>query len=190
MKKTSSITALLCIAFVLFSFGNNRAKEGDEIPWTAHQLSWDDFQGTPNNASNYGAVTSSGMSYNYHYQGAAITIEVKAIFYRKQSWVKPIGRDESGLKHEQGHFDLAELYARKLRKALRDASFNKRNVKAKLNDLYKSNSKAWEKEENRYDKETNHHINTANQQLWNAHIATELSKYAAYTDTHIAATIQ
>jgi len=40
------------------------------------------------------------------------------------------------LNHEQRHFDIAEIFARKLRKELEEYTFNKNNLK-EIENLYK-----------------------------------------------------
>jgi hypothetical protein len=53
------------------------------------------------------------------------------------SWVRPNRKNPKAkrllLKHEQGHFDITELYARKLKKAILDASIRCENI-AQAND--------------------------------------------------------
>jgi hypothetical protein len=46
----------------------------------------------------------------------ALDVRVEVEFYPNSSWVKPGRKSTELLKHEQGHFDLTELYARKAEK--------------------------------------------------------------------------
>jgi len=177
------------ISFFILSF--NESSEDDSIFWMPNKvLSWSDFQGIPNYRSGYGAITSSGIGYDCHFKGSFLTIEVRSKFFKRESWVKVNGKDQEGLKHEQGHFDIAEIYARKLRKTLQETTFTRTNIKYKLNDIYKQNSKAWGDEENLYDKETDHHRNRSNQYRWNERIAIELSKLENYSSPAISAMLQ
>ena len=40
------------------------------------------------------------------------------------------------LKHEQGHFDIAEIFARKLNKKMSEYKFNKTTYKTDLKNIY------------------------------------------------------
>ncbi len=180
------LAGVLVSAITLLSFASKN-NDKDKMPWSANRpLSWDDFDAEPNNGSKYGAITSSAIAFSFHSKGTDLQIDVKGEFFKNQSWVKKKARDADGLKHEQGHFDITEIYARKLRKECSQNNFTIKNVQNKLNDIYKSNAKAWEKEQSKYDNETQHHLNTAAQLQWNERIAKELHQLDAYSETHIS----
>jgi len=185
-KRYSGIMTLSVTSFFALSF-DKPAHERDEIYWSPDKiLSWGDFQGTPNYYCGYSAITSSGIEYDCKANGAFFTINVKSEFYKKESWVKVNGMDSVGLKHEQGHFDISEVYARKFRKAVSETSFSSLTIKYKLKNLYAVNMNAWGYEEELYDKETEHHKNMAKQYLWNERIALELNALKNYSTSTIS----
>jgi hypothetical protein len=99
----------------------------------------------------YNAVTISGILFKINPNSDGYSDSIIAVFYRAESWVK--GRSESALIHEQGHFDISEIFARKLRneaESERDAM------------------------ENLYDKDTKHSIDAVRQAYWNGRIGREL----------------
>ncbi len=49
-----------------------------------------------------------------------------AFFDRQRSWVKNEAKLDYVLRHEQGHFDIFEVYTRKIRKALSEKKLIKK----------------------------------------------------------------
>jgi hypothetical protein len=133
-------------------FASGRSFSQDVIAWdSATKLTWADFAGTADRSSPYNAVTISGILFKINPNSDGYSDSIIAVFYRAESWVK--GRSESALIHEQGHFDISEIFARKLRneaESERDAM------------------------ENLYDKDTKHSIDAVRQAYWNGRIGREL----------------
>ncbi|MGZ5190227.1 MAG: DUF922 domain-containing protein, partial [Flavisolibacter sp.] len=63
------------------------------------------------------------------------------------------------LAHEQGHFDITEIYARKLNEALQNYEFNKKTFKKDINQIYQSIVREKETFQKSYDEETDHSRN-------------------------------
>ena len=89
------------------------------------------------------------------------------------------------LKHEQVHFDICELYGRKLYEGilhLHDSGkLNERNLRKLYNKLEKEYTRYQEK----YDNETKHSVNRVEQYYWNRRVAEDLKKmsdYAGYSN--------
>ena len=79
--------------------------------------------------------------------------------------------------HEQGHFDITEIYARKLDNALRDYNFNPKRFKTDLDEIYKDIMEEKEELQNQYDLETDYSRNKEKQTEWLKKIQKELAKY-------------
>ncbi len=134
-------------------------QEEGAIRWSPElQLQWSDFKGKPDDKLPVAALTASGISYSFSYvessAGEELTFEVDTFFYPAQSWYRPAVCDEIILSHEQLHFDIAELFARKFRKALSDTSFGK-DVKSEIQRLYKKTIRELRDFQKLYDEETN-----------------------------------
>ena len=146
--------------------------------WSAdRKLTWADFKGKIPPAANPAATTASGISYKYsanliHHE-VHLDFEVSAFFYPNESWYKPDICDDLILSHEQLHFDIAELFARRMRKKLTKTSFSD-NVKAEIREIYRNTLKELRKFQQRYDTETNFSRNREKQLEWNAMIDKEL----------------
>lgn len=142
------------------------------------RLTWDDFKGVVPPDSAPAATTASGISYKYsanllHHE-VQLDFEVNAFFYPNESWYKPDVCNNLILSHEQLHFDISELFARKMRKRLNETSFSD-NVKAEIRKIYKETLKALSDYQDRYDWETNFSRNREQQLRWNEQIAKALA---------------
>ena len=85
--------------------------------------------------------------------------------------------DSNVLHHEQGHFDLAEAYTRKLRQMLAAYKPNRVTFKKDIHEMYNRLIDELEAKQDLYDKETDHSKNKIAQQEWNNKIAKLLSAY-------------
>lgn len=173
MKKA---TYLIFFIFLGFSF---MASE-PSISWNEkYRLSWKDFRGQPDNGSEVAAITASGITYEL---GARITghkvevdCKVSAHFYPEKSWYKKALADSIILAHEQLHFDITELHARKFRKAIEKARFTE-NVKEEMRGIYDNINRELDAYQYRYDTATDYSRNPEKQQEWGKKIARELKK--------------
>ena len=106
-------------------------------------------------------------------------IEVVAQMIKHKSW--SVVRTEWGLNHEQTHFDIAELYARKIRKSL--AKFIEESEECDLKGVadiyYRFIEDHWQTQF-LYDEETKHSINFEKQKEWDKKIACQLEEYKDY----------
>lgn len=160
--------------------------EEERLGWKENVLTWSDFKGTPDPASPFAANTSSGISYGWSMKGSAAgkeyTYEVTSFFIPGKSWVKGGSASANLLSHEQLHFDITELFARKLRKALTEFDFdNARDLKADLQALYKHAEKERALMQQKFDVETRHSMNAAAQLEWQKLIKEELSKLEKFS---------
>lgn len=89
----------------------------DKLTWdSTNRLSWIDFQGDiPDEIGLKTAVTFVQIEIvGDVYEGEIPDVKVVANFLKDKSWT--VVSDDETLKHEQLHFDITELHARKLRK--------------------------------------------------------------------------
>ncbi len=163
----------LCISGFLFS------QEEETIPWSAdRKLQWSDFKGSYFKTEWAAATTATGISYafssNEQNGQQYLEIEVQCVFLPQKSWYRPELCDSVILSHEQLHFDIAELHARKFRKSLAEFRFTN-NVKDEVSDIYKQILKELRIFQNKYDWETDFSKDLRQQWLWNRSIAKELA---------------
>ncbi len=152
------------------------------IEWSpARKLKWEDFKGTPNPASTNAALTNSSITVEFGYNHKGLTHSIKCRFNKQLSWGRI--KNDYILNHEQGHFDIAEIHARLLHKALLAYTFNANTVSNDVNKIYTDVMKMHTDTQQLYDQETNHSIDSATQRAWDTKIATMLKdneEFASY----------
>ncbi|MBK7883872.1 MAG: DUF922 domain-containing protein [Chitinophagaceae bacterium] len=159
---------------LVFTF--NKAFSQDTIHWSpCYKLKWEDFQGTPDTTSKFKAVSAASINYTLTNDEKSFSYNVICVFYKKKSWSK--SKSGNLLRHEQGHFDLAELFARKLRQAFKNYKFNNpATIQNDFKQIAKDIRSERDKVNTMYDKETNFSINKEKQVYWSKRIAKELLK--------------
>ena len=174
------IFRIVLVSLFFFSF-ITAGNKSDVIQWNAaRRLSWSDFKGEPPiNASN-AALTSSGILINFSTNGQSFHYELSCNFDKNNSWGRV--KNDYILSHEQGHFDIAEIYTRKLNKALkryryRAASFNK-----DVNAIYRNTMSELQQMQNEYDRQTDYSRNPLQQRKWLARIDNYLDDLKAFSD--------
>ncbi len=163
------LLVFFCSSFCAFS------QEYDTIPWTKERkLIWKDFKGKPKRGFKAAAITASGITYSFSSLARGNEVEVdfkvNAYFYPDQSWYDAENCDDVILGHEQLHFDISELYARKLRKRLNELTFSL-NIKKEVRVIYNDILNELDDFQERYDWETNFSRDIEKQLEWNKKVA-------------------
>ena len=175
MDPISRYIALFFLLWVISSSAQDNA-----IAWQPDiKLKWSDFKGKAEQNSRIAAVTASGISYKFssHERDGYFEVDftVDTFFYPDQSWYHPEKCDDLVLSHEQLHFDISELFARKMRKQMAETRFTE-NVKAEVKAIYHQILKDLAAFQDRYDTETNYSMNREAQLVWNKSIRESLNK--------------
>ncbi|MDC7993992.1 DUF922 domain-containing protein [Altibacter sp. HG106] len=173
---------LLPALLLFFSFPNDT--EVERVPWSeANTLTWDDFQGVPESLGTYVASTNSGISFSYSFVMSEGVLEVdytvRSNFYPQLSWYIPERVNDYILKHEQTHFDISELFARKLRKRLSEATFTG-NPKAQIEAIYKGIEAERREMQEQFDEESDHSKIVEGEEKWEYFIREELRRYGRW----------
>ena len=151
----------------------------NQFQWTAHKkLSWNDFRGAVNAATaESAAATDCGIGFKASAKvpGRKPEIIVYNTFYATKSWVREDARLPSILVHEQGHFDLCEIYTRKLRNRMNKFDYAVADIKAALMNIYSEISQEYESRQQAYEQETTHGVNIPQQKNWSEIISRELA---------------
>lgn len=181
MKKFLTIISLMVF------LGTLAQQNADKIFWKENALTWEDFRAEPDENSTFQANTSAGLSYSWGTRNenglVSLNYEVLSYFNPGNSWVFPESRgSEYLLSHEQLHFDITELHARKLRKKLSEINSGDlgKDPRKVLNRLYENIEKERAAMQFQYDKETNHSINREAQRHWQEYVKREIKKYENY----------
>lgn len=159
-----------------------REEDEEHIPWTdTRRLSWEDFLCSPKTNSDAVASTSTSLGIAYQLQRGRLNYSITCNFSKQKSW--GLLKTNYILAHEQGHFDITEIYARKLYKALQEYQFNRKTFRSDINEIYKTIVKEKEDLQAAYDGESDHSRNRKLQFEWLERIdqlLEETAPYAAY----------
>lgn len=200
-KRKIYICFLLIMQFFTCCYAQDDFDENRYILWGENiELSWDDFLLKQAKDTKGAALISCHFHYSYSIGKAENTIvfEVYVYLEKESSWsiyhgVTDMDSNESNrvLKHEQGHFDINEIYARECRMLLSKIKANSyEKAKKKYDRITKEIMTKLTDEQTLYDEETNHSINTEKQAEWNKKIAERLKELEAYKDTVVAIKIR
>lgn len=156
------------------------------LSWNAsYKLSWNDFKAKPNLNHSAVAITASGITFGFSISKTnkgmveSFTANVKAHFYPEQSWYKLNQADKHVLGHEQLHFDITELYARKLRQHISHLKISN-NIRADLKRVHNNILKELSDFQDRYDNETDFSRNIEAQEQWSKDIKVALKKLSEF----------
>ena len=174
-----NVFLVIFLAVANLSFA--QSKDEELLDWNAsRKLTWNDYKARPDPGSDAAASTTSYLAIEYNITSSSFGYKIQSRFSKTRSW--GLHKTAYILGHEQGHFDIAEIFARKLNKKMSEYKFNKRTYQQDLNEIYNDILAEKEKIQNDYDKETNHSINKEKQAEWLKKIAKMLGEYDEYAD--------
>jgi Bacterial protein of unknown function (DUF922) len=157
-------------------------KNEELLEWSAgRRLNWADYKAKPDPQSDAAATTTSYLGISYNINPAGFSYKITCRFSKTRSW--GLHKTDYILSHEQGHFDISEIFARKLNKRMSEYRFNKRNYQNDLDAIYQEIINEKIEMQNQYDRETNHSINKEKQAEWLKNIRiklNELDNWSAY----------
>lgn len=155
--------------------------DDEVLEWNgSRRLTWADYKAVPNPESDAAASTTTYLGIDYNITSTSFSYKIYSRFSKTRSW--GLHKTAYILSHEQGHFDIAEIFARKLHKKMSEYTFNRKTYEKDLKKIYIDVTKEKEEMQNRYDKETNHSINKEEQANWLKKIAAMLEEYADWAD--------
>ncbi len=174
---------IICLTFY-GSFAQEIVVENDSLVlWQENQkLTWGDFKGAkqqPKDVHLIHKVAESSMIFPYSFtytKDKTLEINIKCYFEKFIAWT--ITNDDETLEHEQIHFNIGELYTRKIRKcvkSLQDEGIL--DVNAYINEVNSlvANCNTYQ---DKYDDEVL--LNYDRQQEWQSKIVKELEVLKEY----------
>jgi hypothetical protein len=178
--RVTRTVAWLVIASAVTSAQDSRVAD-DVIVWSAtRKLDWKDFKGKPPGGTLGGALSAISHDYAAGCRDDALQTRVQTIFMPQQSWVTYRIASSGlasrvGLVHEQIHFDLAEVYARRIRKLFRELRDPCPRSDAELMGMAEKVIKEHWAAQRRYDLETENGQLERRQNDWERKTAGELA---------------
>ena len=143
---------------------------GQKINWFAtRKLTYSDFKNKiepdkssfrHENAAHLKRAASSTIGWNYEITSSTtndnIDLKIYAFFDPTKSWMKNEYKNEYVLNHEQKHFDIAEIYKRKLQQRIKKEIKGKKDFERKFDQLYHQVYTEYCDFQKKYDSETLH----------------------------------
>lgn len=165
------------LAFIMLSFVSPSEKT------ISHRtLTYDDFKGRP--SGEWAALSTTELELTWTKLVGYDRSEIgkpseswfiaKANFHPEASFIKVM--NEKILLHEQGHFDITELHARKINSLLKNPYIGSAKEAYRI---YDSVVVEWNKMEALYDKETDYSRNEPAQAAWREKITQMLNQIPA-----------
>ncbi len=177
--------SIMVALFSMALFSNSSEGPNEIMYWnTGTQLTLADFKGQPDYTDPYSiAMTYSGLLLYTECDEYLLKYEIDAYFDKDESWVKLEARTPYHLKHEQLHFDITELYTRRLKAALANETFYC-GEEERFNRFVDDFLSQWQTEQHHYDLETGYSNHRPQQTEWEYKIALELSMHPKEHEHH------
>lgn len=166
--------------FLLITFNmvcSQNIVESDSIKWVEGiKLEWKDFKGAV--PFGYSDIKKAASAFEIlasciDFKEDSIPIfDIEVFFVKSKSW--GILKTDDILRHEQGHFDIAEIYARKLRRIYKEMNNQKKSNIDDYSEAFENIQNELDLVQKHYDKEVN--FIPENRDIWYKKIANELEE--------------
>lgn len=162
---------------------------GQKIVWKKDQkLNWNNFKSKVNNQSGKSVVayTNCGWVYSVVKSSnpkSSVKIEIETIFNEDKSWKDVKQISEYILNHEQKHFDIAEVFARKLRKEVAEKVKTSGDFDRSFQGIYNKILKEYKNFQVSYDQNTDHGMDKDKQEEYNTLISEELENLKSHASS-------
>ncbi|MEP6713513.1 MAG: hypothetical protein ABJA37_13900 [Ferruginibacter sp.] len=186
MRKSFLFIIGLC--FLMIFMSAKTQTDNGKIYWnSAYRLSFSDFKGSPTqedtllrkvdslNATHKLGAISKSLDVQLTTKSGKTIFKIYAGMEQFNSWIKN-KNDSISLKHEQGHFDICEIYARILRKEIKKAK-----TLAEANSMFTKISDDENYEQDKYDNENTFESGGITNN-WKENIKKRLNELGAYQE--------
>lgn len=160
--------------------GFAQVDHSDSICWRGeYKLEWKDFKGAPPEGTEWNAVCGTKIRAVGYWDANYPNYRIYNSFFKMKSWTKDTLSLDL-LDHERLHFDISEIFARKIRLAV-ESLRNKREVKVVVYETAIQNLlKQFDVWTRSYDEDTNHGLRPSKQWDWTIKIQRELNGLKKY----------
>lgn len=179
MYRIISLVFFTSIYFLSSVLGQSQKR--DLVEWNeTFKISLEDYKGRITDTLNY-VNTNCGIYCIPQIIGDSASITIIAYMDKNKSWIRKKYADSLALTHEQGHFDLTEIYARKFKKRVMSLRLNKRNFTKNIKLIYDTTWEDLQKQHTAYDKATQGGSVEFAQRTWQNYIRENLTLYTPYS---------
>jgi hypothetical protein len=143
-------------------------------------LRWSDFRAPARASSRYGAAVFTSFGYEAITRTVrsevVIDLKLKVYLVKSQSWAKVAAQNDYALRHEQLHFDITRLGVERFKQRLLAEEIEPDDYDSRIQYLFLEVYREVHAMQERYDAETTHSLNRAEQARWDAYVTKELAK--------------
>ena len=177
---------------IFLASGWEESRHSSQLEWReGNLLTWNDFKGKPEPHTGVDALSSCGIICDPSLTGdGRIEFRVSCYFSRPHSWVDQKDASQKLLTHEQGHFDIGELYARKLRRKLANTTFRSKNLNQHIQSVYDEVFNEYRMAQARYDRESKHSTSLKAQLIWEDWIEERLEDYKQWEGLYVSSALR
>ena len=166
---------------VELTFSNHVALDADTVYYSkSRPLIWDDFKGKTS-SRKYAAYIYPDFGYNENItikNGVVqVAFTLRVFLAKSASWANTSSQNAYVLNHEQRHFDIQKIFAEKFKDDLKKEKLTPDNFEGIINVQYLETRREIHRMQEKYDDETNHGLNTVQQESWNKFIDSQLLAY-------------
>jgi hypothetical protein len=174
------------IGSVALSLGFVNSEDNPIIYSSENKLQWANFKSPVPDTAEFSAVTIANFSITTQVNHVRKTgnVEIIAFMEPDKSYVKIGKQTDYLLNHEQRHFDIAELHARKLRKEIASFKYSS-SVEDSIIRVYHEVHSEYRQFQLSYDEETEHSGNKNKQHEWDMRIDSLLNIYSDFADRKV-----
>lgn len=139
----------------------------EEISWSKnYRLKWEDFHANIPDNSKFAAISNVGIKVNYKVKDEIKKVTTECVFFKDKSWVRD--KTETGLWHEQLHFDIGEVCRRIVQNRIDSVIKTEYSISEYgIKKIFSEEVKMHEEMQKLYDGETEHSRRTFMQIQWN-----------------------
>ena len=170
------VVFIVCAAFVIPQSNEKLLYYDNNV-----KLKWSDFKASPDPEAS--VFASSYLGFSLGYKGTArqdsLIVVVESFFNRDISWYKD-DTTAYNLQHEQTHFDITELYSRKLKQSIQGATLTYKNYQSVMRELEKKAHADMNTADSIYETVTDFSRNKIEQKKWNDNIAADLKNLSGF----------
>lgn len=175
---------ILAVCFSANLYARQEIADSNHVYWSeGYKLTWDDFEKQPDQFLQYGAYSFTGFKAQYDFTLTYYKATITAFFNKELSWRR--SKIMLLLQHEQGHFNLTELYSRIYRKRVKEEMEAGTLTVERFTELSEEIEQSLREAQEEYDEATNYSLDLRAQLRWNELIVERLQEYAEYSNPEV-----
>lgn len=177
--------SLLTIAALILQL-NLLSQVSSVVNYQPNSLQWAQYSLSSKPSGYQKAFTYCGISYTVKSDEKGLMAEFQAYVDMKESWVLKGAQSSSLLVHEQGFFDLTEVYARLMKQATIEyinsegPNLTYESLLAAVRNIYKEKNNQLFIEQQNYNVETRNGNDAEAQARWNKNLKSRLMALEKY----------